>query len=383
MFTKVNIRFQLMRFNSIYLPMNQQMQLQFSSMVHQLADGLGVGQASFDRDLNVIDMTSRAKEMIYAEPQVDKALARGTEGEIRNQWRELLLSSLRANQKAYFKRIAYWGLRGKQLLDITCVPITKCGQAQSIGGILVFDDITGTLDSAHEAAQSERLMAIGRVAGKVAHELNNPLDGILRYANLSLRILEQGQPDKAIEYIQHCRSGLQRMAQIITEMLEFSRSSHFVVENSPVDKLLEDAMRALDASLKSVDVRLVRKDTGPLPHFKSDALFQVFCNLLKNAADAMDGKGVLTITIGRQETGLQIDFEDTGRGFSPHAAEDLFKPFFTTKAPGRGTGLGLSICRDILEKFGGTINAKNLAQGGACFSVRLPLPSSPSSSVRS
>lgn len=377
MFRKVNILFEIDALLQRFLGMNRTTPLQFSSLHHQLADGLSIGQISFDLDLNIIDVTRSARKMLYTESRIDLALAKGTEGAIREQWKEQFEASLRANRKAVFRNVPYWGIGGKQVFDITCVPVCDGSGQVVIGGVLALVDVTATLDSAHETAQSERLMAVGRVAGKVAHELNNPLDGILRYANLSLRMLEQGQCEKAAEYIQHCRGGLQRMAQIITEMLEFSRSSHFLVENSPVDKLLEDALRALDGSLKTVDVRVVRKEAGPLPHFKSDAMYQVFCNLIKNAADAMDGKGRLTVTIGRSDSGLQIDFEDTGPGFGGNLPEDLFKPFFTTKAPGRGTGLGLSICRDILEKFGGQISARNVPEGGACFSVVLPVSNTP------
>jgi signal transduction histidine kinase len=362
--------------------MNSREQLQFSGLIHHVANSLQAGGVSFDGDLRILEQTTIARRMIHPEATIDMALAKGTEGTIGKNWTNLIASSLGENQKTFFGKVPYWGLEGKQLLDIYCVPVSEENGAKVIGGVMVLYDVTGKMNSAHETAHWERLMAIGRVAGKVAHELNNPLDGILRYVNLSLRILEQGQPEKAIEYMQHCRSGLQRMAQIITEMLEFSRSSHFAFENSPLDKLLEDALRSLDGNLKTIEVRVVRPETGPLPHFKSDALFQVFCNLIKNAADAMEGKGTLTITISRTETNWRIDFQDTGPGFEPHLAEDLFKPFFTTKSPGRGTGLGLSICKDILEKFGGQITALNVPEGGACFSVYLPAAAS-SPSVRS
>ena len=220
-------------------------------------------------------------------------------------------------------------------------------------------------------AHAERLMAIGKVAGKVAHELNNPLDGILRYVNLTLRVLDQNQPEKAKEYLSHCRTGLQRMAQIITEMLEFSRNANQAFETSPIDKLLDDAIRAMESSLRQIEVQIIRSETGPMPHVKSDSIFQVFCNLIKNASDAMDRQGKLTITIRRTENECTVEFIDTGHGFDPERTDDLFKPFFTTKPKGRGTGLGLAICKDILEKLNGTITARNNPEGGACFTIRI------------
>jgi C4-dicarboxylate-specific signal transduction histidine kinase len=162
------------------------------------------------------------------------------------------------------------------------------------------------------------------------------------------------------------------MARIITDMLDCSRRSCMTSESMPVDKLLDDALRAMHNCLRNVQVRGIPKDGSPLPHFKGDALFQVFCNLIRNASDAMNGSGTLTIAIGRDEHNWRIDFQDTGPGFGALSPEDLFKPFFTTKAPGRGTGLGLSICKDILEKLGGHLQARNVPEGGACFSVILP-----------
>lgn len=339
--------------------------------MHQVADALQTGAILFDSDLRILEMTEAAGRLVQPAPRVDQVLAQGTEGSLREKWTDLIRSSLQANQKAVFRRIPFWSRAHKHLVHLTCIPV-RSADGQVRRGVLLIHDIAQCAEAASEAAQADRIAAAARVAGKVAHELNNPLDGILRYINLSLRILEQGQPEKAIEYIQQSRAGLQRMAQIITEMLEFSRNSSAAFENSPLDRLLDDALRAMNSCLKNVNVRVVRQDTGPLPHFKGDALFQVFCNLIKNAADAMAGSGTLTITIRRTEKGWQLDFQDTGSGFGSLVPEDLFRPFFTTKAPGRGTGLGLSICKDMLEKLGGHIEARNIPDGGACFSVILP-----------
>lgn len=346
-------------------------ELQFSGIIHQVADSLQTGAVLFDSRLSVLEMTAAAKMLLHPAETVDQILIKGTGSSLRERWADLIHASLQANQKAAFHKIRYWGPQGRHLLDVICVPVSSA-DGKVNGGVLIVRDVAESVDAANETAQSDRVAAIARVAGKIAHELNNPLDGILRYINLSLRILEQGQPEKAIEYIQQSRTGLQRMAHIITEMLEFSRSSHITFENSPVDKLLDDALRAMNGCLRNVNVQVVRKENYALPHFKGDALFQVFCNLIKNAADAMDGSGMLTVTIRREASRWQIDFQDTGHGFGELSPEDLFKPFFTTKSPGRGTGLGLSICKDILEKLGGHIDACNIPEGGACFSVILP-----------
>ncbi|MCE5184759.1 MAG: hypothetical protein LLF76_01365 [Planctomycetaceae bacterium] len=351
-------------------------ELQFSKLFGQIADSFGAAAVLFDTELHIVEVAGGAQRILVPETTIDTALSYAAQAAGITNWKEVIASVLHLNQRAILSKVRFAGMEHK-LWDLVCLPVHD-GDGGVIGGVIILYEVVEQKDAHYTAAHSERAAAVGHLASKVAHELNSPLDGILRYVNLSLRMLEQGQAEKATAYMQHCRSGLQRMAQIITETLEFSRSSHFAYESGPLDKLLEEALRSLDGPLKSIEVHTIRTEAGPLPHFKSGAMVQVFSNIIKNAADAMNGTGTLTITVGRGAGGWQIDFEDTGPGFGPHAAEELFRPFFTTKAPGRGTGLGLSICRDILEKFGGRISARNLAGGGACFSVHLPSASIPS-----
>ena len=106
---------------------------------------------------------------------------------------------------------------------------------------------------------------------------------------------------------------------------------------------------------------------------RSSNLYQVFCNLIKNAVDAMHGHGQLTVTISCRDDMLSVAFKDTGKGFAPESAEELFEPFYTTKGHGKGTGLGLAICKDIVEKYDGSIKAENNPDRGSTFTVELPL----------
>lgn len=353
--------------------MNTQIPLQFDVLCKTIAEPLNLGIISFDQALKIIDYTPSVQKLIYLEPSVDRMLDRGTDANVWKDWKSLIESVLKTGQKADFGTVKYTCEDRVRLLNIACIPVSDLTTDTLIGGVLALYDATEKLDIEHGLAQAERLIAIGKVAGKVAHELNNPLDGILRYVNLSLRIIEQGQPQKALDYLMHCRTGLQRMAQIITELLEFSRSTHLAFETSPVDKLLDDALRAMEAPLRNIDVQLIREYTNPLPHLKSDAVFQVFCNLIKNAADAMQRQGQLKITIRETANNWQIEFLDSGPGFDPKHLDSVFKPFFTTKSQGQGTGLGLAICKDILAKLDGHISAGNAPQGGGLLTVYLPL----------
>jgi two-component system sensor histidine kinase HupT/HoxJ len=163
------------------------------------------------------------------------------------------------------------------------------------------------------------------------------------------------------------------MVHIISELLEFSRSTHSAFEIVPVDRIIEDSIKIMESAAGQVKITVIRDYRGDAPCIRGGSLFQVFCNLIKNAADAMDRKGELKITIGCSDGKLSVEFRDTGPGFGSENAEKLFEPFFTTKSSGRGTGLGLAICKDIIEKYEGMITAENAPEGGSIFKVQLPM----------
>jgi two-component system, NtrC family, sensor kinase len=217
------------------------------------------------------------------------------------------------------------------------------------------------------------MAALGRLAARVAHELNNPLDGILRYVNLAMRVNLSGGGDPRVgDYLEKARGGLLRMAQITTALLEFSRSSHAPPEQATLNTIVNDAIaamagRAADAGV-TVDCRLNGDD---LPVARGSNIFQVFCNLIKNAIDAMPTGGTLTVTTSMEAGDVVIAFEDTGIGL-PEDADRIFEPFFTTKEPGRGTGLGLAVCKEIIERYGGSIVAQRRQPAGTAFVVRIP-----------
>ena len=219
-----------------------------------------------------------------------------------------------------------------------------------------------------------RLAAVGKLASRVAHELNNPMDGILRYLNLALRILQQEGLEKPVDYLQQCRKGLMRMVQIISELLEFSRSSYNAFEYMPIERIIEDVLRAMDSRITSAGIQVRRRFAPGIPRLRSGSLFQVFCNLIKNAVDAMPSGGELSVTTYLAEPNtLVIDFRDTGPGFPPENTQVIFEPFYTTKERGKGTGLGLAISKDIVEKYNGRITAQNHIEGGSVFTIQLPL----------
>ena len=230
------------------------------------------------------------------------------------------------------------------------------------------------LNSQSPQAETERMAAIGKLTAKVAHELNNPMDGMLRYINLSLRSLESSGNDKPYEYLLHCRQGLMRMIKIVRELLEFSRNNYPVFEYTNINTIIDDAIRMMQNSAGTSKIDITTNLPEELPKVRAGNLFQVFCNLIKNAIDAMPEGGDLIITAEQGDDGvLSMKFADTGPGFDPKLSEVLFDPFFTTKAEDKGTGLGLAISRDIIEQYNGSITAKNGCERGSVFTVTLPI----------
>lgn len=220
---------------------------------------------------------------------------------------------------------------------------------------------------------SRRLASLGRMAARVAHELNNPLDGILRYINLALRTLDEAPSAKLKDYLSESRTGLLRMVGIITDLLEFTRGGENELELMSINEVVEQAIRSQSSAAESARVVVAsdfqRRD---MPCLRGGRLYQVCVNLIKNAIDAMPKGGRLSITTGIVNEQIVIRVSDTGTGL-PDPPERVFEPFFTTKPPGKGTGIGLPICRDFVEDFGGTIAAEAGEERGAVFTVRIPV----------
>lgn len=343
------------------------------SIAPSLLASLPMGIVAFSPDLRVLHSNYLAGQLLEIGEYMHKSLACGTEVKVWGDWKSSLTEVIETGHKATFDSVEY--VRGDSVLQLKIVltPLVSHTTGKISGGLAIVEDITRKDSVANEMSHAERLAAVGKVAGKVAHELNNPMDGILRYINLSIRAIENQQFDKPVGYLNECRSGLMRMVQIISELLEFSRGRYLAMEYSPIEEIVYEAVRAMESQCSGVAVEVSSEVVVIDKEFRCDNIFQVFCNLIKNAADAMDGNGALDISISAVDGNVAVEFKDNGVGFSPDHADSIFEPFFTTKENGRGTGLGLAICKDIIEKYEGRIQAGNNPDGGSVFTVYLPL----------
>jgi two-component system NtrC family sensor kinase len=225
-------------------------------------------------------------------------------------------------------------------------------------------------------AEAERLAMIGQLAAGVAHEINNPLTGILLYCDLILKSMGKDDPKKA--NFEKINKEAQRCKTIVKGLLDFSRQTEPEIKPTMINSIIEDVLPLVKNQPIFLNIT-INKNTDPsLPMVNVDAsqIQQVFMNIVLNAAEAMAGKGELAIS-----TGLTADkkyvfasFTDTGCGITEENIEKIFDPFFTTKETGHGTGLGLSISYGIIKKHNGEIKVTSEIGKGTTFIVRLPIP---------
>lgn len=228
----------------------------------------------------------------------------------------------------------------------------------------------------NQLVQSEKLASIGQLAAGVAHELNNPLTGILGFAQILLQGKDlTGQQREDVEAI-HVQS--QRCRAIIQNLLQFARKKESKMEPTVLVPLIKSTLQLAKYDLQTSGVELVQDFPDTLPPVWADAsqLQQVFLNLLTNARHAMEGKkkgAKLTVRAVHERDHVLVQFSDNGCGIAKENLKKIFDPFFTTKAVGRGTGLGLSITYGIIEQHNGSISVESEEGKGTTFYIKLPV----------
>ena len=225
-----------------------------------------------------------------------------------------------------------------------------------------------------QLGKAERLAMIGRLSAGVAHEINNPLGGILLFSSLLLKNTDADNRDhSALERI--CNEA-KRCQQIVQGLLDFARPREPKREKIVLDNVVDRTLQLVSGQSLFHNIRIAIDYEEPKPEVFVDPaqLQQVVLNLIVNAAEAMGGKGTLSLATRSVDDGTaaQIEVADSGCGIAPENLERLFEPFFTTKEAGKGTGLGLSISRSIVESHRGTIWAESEVTGGTRFFIRLP-----------
>ncbi len=229
--------------------------------------------------------------------------------------------------------------------------------------------------------ETERLSAMGRLAGGVAHEINNPMTSILGFSELISSELStdgfgQENVDKCLKYSKIMLNEAHRCKQIAQSLLQFSQGKKTEKAFTDISQVIETALAVAEFHIKNGPIEIITEFAPDPPHIIADTnqLQQVFLNLIINAKDAMEEGGTLKI-VTRQinEKWAEISFEDTGCGIPEENLEDIFKPLYTSKEEGKGTGLGLPISQDIIEGHKGAIDVKSIEGEGTTVTVKLPI----------
>lgn len=224
-----------------------------------------------------------------------------------------------------------------------------------------------------ELVAADRLATVGKLASGVAHEVGNPLAGILGYLSV-IRMRAKGNAELN-DVVDRIEKEVQRIDQIVRALLELGRPSRGKAQPIDVRPLVDNCVHLLSAGREFRDVQ-VAVEVPPSLWLRAEAgpLSQVLVNLLINAAQAMGGKGQVTITAREDGAVGRLSVADRGPGLPPEVLPRLFEPFFTTRPAGQGTGLGLAVSRHLLTQFEGTLEAANRPGGGAEFTIALPKP---------
>jgi len=241
--------------------------------------------------------------------------------------------------------------------------------------LLIFQDITLERVTQEQLYHTRALASIGEMASGIAHEINNPLTGVIGFAQL---LMQKDIPKDIEEDVKIINEGAQRVASIVKRLLVFSRQQKPERSYVNVNEVIEVALNLRKYELETGNIQVTTQLDPELPWTMADAgqLQQVFLNIIINAESEMQaahGRGKLLLKTEKADNTIRISFKDDGPGIARKNMDKIFNPFFTTKKPGEGTGLGLSICHGIVTEHSGRIYAESKLGKGATFVVELPV----------
>ncbi len=229
-----------------------------------------------------------------------------------------------------------------------------------------------------QVLKNEKLASIGLLAGGVAHEINNPLGGVLVFSQMILK--EMSKTNEHYQDVVEIEAAAQRCKTIVNDLLKFARSNEHTIKRKEelfdVNHCLSQALKYVDMASRphKMDVQIDGlKDQTQLSGVENEFI-QLIMNLVQNAFHACNMNGIVNITLKKSNKNLTIHIKDSGKGISDKDLSKIFDPFFTTKEPGEGTGLGLSVCHTIVHNMNGEISVDSAKNEGATFTMTFPQP---------
>ncbi|MEZ0390853.1 MAG: nitrogen regulation protein NR(II), partial [Pseudobdellovibrionaceae bacterium] len=257
-----------------------------------------------------------------------------------------------------------------KIFEVHSYPILLENGSQVTNVVNQYVDITQSRELYLRMLQSEKMEAIGLLAGNIAHELNNPLTGLRSLAQVLLSQTQEGGLHSDLLEIEKATA---RSQQIIRNLLDFSWGGPQVKRDITLDEIVSKTIPMLKAVMRVHRQEFDFEAQSALISVEPHLIQQVVFNLVNNACQAMKEPGVLTVTTSILDGQAILCVGDTGPGIPENLKEKIFEPFFTTKKEGLGTGLGLSLTKKIVESFGGVIRLKSESGQGALFEVSFPI----------
>ena len=237
-------------------------------------------------------------------------------------------------------------------------------------------------EAQEQVVQAEKLASLGKLAATIAHEINNPLAGVLNYIRLIIKQLTRNhfsheKLEDILRYLKIMESETARCGEIVKDLLAFARRTKITIESNNIEDIIDKTLNLISHDLEMKEIQLQKTIEPNLPKVKCDfkQIQQVLLNLMYNASEAMPNGGTLTVTAHRAvgaKALLEVVISDTGCGIAQQDMEKIFEPFFTTKEEGKGVGLGLSVVYGIIAKHNGTITVESKLGKASTFNVRLP-----------
>ncbi len=265
---------------------------------------------------------------------------------------------------------------GREFAAISFPISGKDGQDLGMS-VLQYHDSSAIRKLEEQLLQSEKMAALGLFASGIAHDINNPLSGVLAFAQLAMQDVDPAS--QTYRDLMEIESSALRCKKILENILQFAKPSS-KDEKAPVDLgvIVEMVLPNLQVQFKELGFQLKNqlKKTSPVP-VAVPKFEQVFANILCNALQALQPGGEIRIVSGEEDKWVFVEIQDNGEGIPRENLKKIFDPYFTTKGKKGGTGLGLPICYNIVREHGGNIEVKSSPGKGSTFRVRLPKGGSP------
>ena len=233
-------------------------------------------------------------------------------------------------------------------------------------------------DSQEQLFQTSKMASLGQLSAGAAHEINNPLAGIVGFTEATILDLknERISPDRIVHDLGIVLKNAERCKVIISNLLNFARAKELQRQESDINSLIDDALALVEYKTAAQNIKVVKRyEKNPRKvNIDQDQIMQVLINVISNAQNAMPNGGELLVRTGSENNFALIEVKDTGIGIEKENLLRVFDPFFTTREPGQGVGLGLSISYSIIKRHEGSIEAKSDGKNkGASFIIKIPL----------